>query len=72
MKVRVRVILAFEDWQKDGQSIYYTEEGIVLTSGDFHSGTCFDAEIKLTKDNVAELKKAIDNGCLPVFVALLP
>ena len=37
--MKVEIELVFEDWQnREGKSIYYTEEGVVLTCGDFHHG----------------------------------
>jgi len=63
----MKIKLVFNDWQKDCKSIYQTEKGTDLSSGSFHSGTTFDAEIGLDKEDTAELQKAIENGFTPVF-----
>ena len=57
----------FADWQNNGKSIYNTEEGIALSLGDFHSGSVFEAEIKLDDYQAAELANAIQDGYQPVF-----
>ena len=64
----MKIKLVFYDWHKDGRSVYSTE-GIAaaLSSGDFHSGTTFDAEIVLTEDNEADLRSALAQGYRPVF-----
>ena len=49
MKVR----LVFQDWQRNGQSIYATEEGVRLAMGDFHSGSTFDATIEVDEEQAA-------------------
>ena len=66
----MQVKLVFTDWCKDGKSIYDTEEGINLSTGQFHSGTTFDADIDLLGfEN--DLKSAMENGYEPVFYAIL-
>jgi len=68
--------LVFLDWKKYNEfallgnkleSIYNSEEGLKLSSGDFHSGTTFDCEIKLDEENKKDLTKAIKNGYIPCF-----
>ena len=66
MKIR----LVFDDWRKNGKSIYETEEGIELILGDFHSGSIFDGEINLDEGDSKELQKALDSGFTPVFYVL--
>ena len=65
--------LVFLDWKKRNslnnrlESIYDTQEGIGLSTSDFHSGTTFNCEIKLGKENKKELTKAIKDGYIPCF-----
>jgi hypothetical protein len=65
--------LVFLDWKKRNslnnrvESIYDTQEGIELSTNDFHSGTTFKCEIKLDKENKKELTKAIKDGYMPCF-----
>ena len=64
MKVR----LVFNDWRyNDGRSVYNSEEGLTLSSGDFHSGTTFNASLELDEEQAAELKTALEDGYTPVF-----
>ena len=67
----MRVKLAFDDWrqiEKD-ESIYSEELGINLSTGDLHSGTIFDCEIKFDDPEIEEeIKKAMrEHGAYPVF-----
>ncbi len=65
----MKIKLAFETWQdKVGFDIYNTERGIELSSGDFHSGTVFEAEIKIDSATESELREALASGARPVFV----
>ena len=66
----MKIKLVFEDWQKDGKSVYQTPEGIYLSLGNFHSGTTFDADIDLDAGDEKELQRAIDAGFVPVFVVV--
>jgi hypothetical protein len=69
----MKVKLVFADWQDSKfHSIYSTEKGIELSSGDFHSGTCFDATITLEKDQHNELESALEKGFIPFFYIRLP
>jgi len=63
----MKINLVFEDWQKNGKSIYNTQKGIELSCGDFHSGSTFSGEIKLTDDQKRELETALASGHTPVF-----
>lgn len=63
----MEIKLVFEDWHQNNKSIYNTPEGIELSLGDFHSGTTFDGEIRLNKENKLELKNAIKKGYIPIF-----
>ena len=64
----MKIKLAFFDWQKNGKSIYGTEKGVELSIGDFHSGTTFDGTLELDAESEAELQRAFDAGCDPVFI----
>ncbi len=64
----MKIKLVFEDWRKDGKSIYNTEEGVKLSMGDFHSGTMFDGEINLSPEEEQELKEAIKEKHYPSFL----
>ena len=63
----VKVRFAFQDWQRDGVSIYQTERGIDLSLGNFHSGTVFEGELALDADDERELLRALFGGYKPVF-----
>lgn len=63
----MKIKLIFFDWLKAGKSVYNTKEGIILNSGDFHSGTTFSGEIKLDEEQTMELKQHMKLGYQPVF-----
>ncbi len=63
----LKIKLVFDDWRKQGESVYSTEEGFELSWGDFHSGTTFDGNIALDSEQSIELEKAIKDGYTPVF-----
>ena len=63
----MNIKLIFDDWKKDFVSIYNTEKGFELSSGDFHSGTTFDATIILNEENERQLRDALANGYRPTF-----
>ena len=65
----MKIELVFDDWRvrKSWRSIYSTERGVELSSGDLHSGSTFRAEIELDAENEADLREAIANGAVPVF-----
>lgn len=45
--------LVFQDWVRNGGSIYNTNDGIRLSAGDLHSGSTFDAEVIFQDGNIA-------------------
>lgn len=62
----MKIQLVFQDWlNKNHESIYNTEKGIELSSGDFHSGAVFEATINC--DDELELQNALNKGYRPVF-----
>jgi|GEM_PF-6470607 len=63
----MKIPLVFDHWCKDCLSINNTREGFELSSGIFHSGTTFDAEIELDAEEEAELQAALDADYVPVF-----
>lgn len=67
----MKVKLVFDDWTKDGESVYNTKLGIELSMGDFHSGSTFNAEIKLNKEQRSEIEKSIAAGFHPTFDVFL-
>lgn len=69
----MRCRLVFQDWQRRGESIYATPEGIQLSEGDFHTGTVFTADVHFD-DPVAEgdVRRADARfRAHPVFLVLL-
>ncbi|MDP2363571.1 MAG: hypothetical protein Q8M94_07345 [Ignavibacteria bacterium] len=63
----MRIRLIFDDWRKKGESVFSTEEGIKLFSGDFYSGTTFNGKIQLDRLQEEKIRKAINEGYQPVF-----
>ena len=63
----MKIKLTFDDWKNQGKSIYNTEKGIELSSGDFHSGTTFNGTIELDQEQYEELKQALKDGYNPTF-----
>lgn len=65
----MKVKFVFGDWLKNGKSVYNTEEGITLSSGDFHSGTILQGTMELDDNiNQSELEDALKRGYQPVFI----
>lgn len=64
-------ILVFEDWRRIGKpdSIYSTELGIELSSGDLHSGSCFSVKVEFDYLKYhREIREAMKNhNAYPVF-----
>lgn len=63
----MRIKLVFDDWQKQGKSIYCTPKGVELSENEFHSGSTWDGEIDLTIEQEKELEAAIKARFQPVF-----
>ncbi|MFH1226820.1 MAG: hypothetical protein V1701_02815 [Planctomycetota bacterium] len=65
----MKINMSFEDWKphNSGFTIYPTKEGVRLSSGDFHSGTVFEAEIKLDAENETFLRESLKQGYNPIF-----
>ena len=66
----MRLALVFDDWRSllDYGSIYATELGLRLSSGDLHSGTTWHVEANLPEDLAAELRAAyVEHGAYAVF-----
>ncbi len=67
-KLEPRAIdLVFVSWQKEGKSVYDTEEGDKLFIGDFHHGTIFKGTIELDEEETSRIKQAWKAGIHPVF-----
>jgi hypothetical protein len=61
--MKVKVKLAFDDWQdKQCKSVYSTEVGIELSMGNFHSGSTWDGEIEIDETDLRDIKKSISKG----------
>jgi len=64
----MKIPLVFAEWQDaEGRSLNSTVEGFELSTGIFHSGTTFNAEIELDAEEEAELQAALDADYVPVF-----
>ena len=62
----MKVKLVFSDWQDaNSMSVYNTIGCLSLSSGDFHSGSTFDAMIEVEESE--ELLRRIRQGYRPVF-----
>ena len=66
----MRIRMVFDDWREHGKSIYQTEQGFALSTGDFHSGTTFEGIIELDEGEAVELQVALEAGYEPVFYLL--
>jgi hypothetical protein len=65
----MKATLVFNDWQRRGTSIYQTEDGLRLSTGDLHSGTTFRVEVTgLPADSEAELQDAARTAAHAVFL----
>lgn len=67
MKNPIMVEFAFDDWKKQGVSIYQTEKGIELSMNDFHSGTVFQGIILMDEEHSQALVEALKEGYTPTF-----
>jgi hypothetical protein len=68
--VKMDIKLIFHDWiNEKGESIYVSEEGVRLSSGDLHSGTTFSGYIRGI--HPSELKDAAQKGYFPLFQVVL-
>lgn len=67
MKNLIMVDLAFDDWKKEGISVYQTEKGIQLSMNDFHSGTVFYGALMLDEEHGQALVQALKEGYTPTF-----
>jgi hypothetical protein len=71
MKIR----LVFDDWRKWDleklrvESVYGTQRGLELSTGDLHSGSTFEAEIELDAEEVERVRGAFAENIHPVFSA---
>ena len=68
-ELKMKIKLVFEDWRdRNHKSVYSTEKGVDLSTGDFHSGTTFNATIEV--DDPEELKESLRQGYIPVFYVI--
>ena len=71
----MKIKLVFHDvintlYKKAFESEYRSEIGLELTSGDFHSGSTFRAEIELTSEQQEQLENFFKEGLNPVFYVI--
>lgn len=67
-ELEIAVVLVFDDWQRDGRSVYATEAGVELSSGDLHSGTViWKGVIRLPRETVNTIDDARRQGISPIF-----
>ena len=66
----MKIKLVFDDWKLKGKSIYNTQMGMALSTGDFHSGTTFDGIITLDQEQHEELEQALRDGFTPSFIVM--
>lgn len=62
-----QIILVFDDWKKNGKSIYRTNEGIKYSKGSLHSGSIFCGTIELNDDEYETINEARKNNIEPTF-----
>jgi len=67
----MKVKLVFSDWKKNGQSVYGEKAGIILSIGDLHSGSTFEATIDLPYEEELRIKQALKEGYYPEFYVSL-
>ena len=67
MKNPILVELAFDDWKKNGISVYQTEKGVELSMNDFHGGTVFQGILLLDEEHSQALVEALKKGYTPTF-----
>ena len=65
----MKIQLVFYDWKdKNGNSIYNSVDGIMLSGTVFHSGSTFDAEVSLDAEDAEFLREVLEAGeHTPVF-----
>jgi len=66
----MKIKLVFDDWKRQGKSVYETMKGVQLSCGDFHSGTTFNGTIELDQEQHAELRIALRAGYTPSFIMM--
>lgn len=57
--------IVFEDWVRDGESVYISEPE--LSIGSLHSGSTFGVIVNFTKDEIETIAEAKKKGVEPVF-----
>ena len=61
-EVDADINLVFDNWRRNGENIYATEEGIGLRMGNMHSGTVFHGVIRLRQNEHQDLIEAAETG----------
>ena len=65
----MKVLVVFEDWKKEGRSIYNTETGINLSTGSLHSGSTWEGTIDFDPDTELEIK---ERGKYRIIFEIIP
>ena len=60
------VTLIFEDWHRDGVSVYNDPIGVELSMGDLHSGTSWDITLSLPQEIINTIARAAEHGVYPL------
>jgi hypothetical protein len=63
----VEVNLAFVSWQKNGKSIYGTEDETRFFTGDFRRGSIFKGCVELDEEEIARVVEGEKEGIRAVF-----
>ncbi len=63
----MKINLVFDRWIPDYNKEVDQEAIIEASMGNYHPGTCFEAEIELSEDNKVDLLKGMNKGLKPVF-----
>lgn len=63
----MKIKLVFDDWRREGRSLYRSLEMTELTKYDFHAGATFEGNIQLDVCQEDELREALEKGYQPVF-----
>ncbi len=63
----VEANLSFVSWQKNGKSIYGTEDETKFFVGDFRRGSVFKGTIELDEEEIARVKEGEKEGIRAVF-----
>ncbi len=63
----VKVDWVFVSWQRNGKSIFGTEDETKYFTGDFRRGVHFKGNVELDEEEIRRVKEGLENGIRPVF-----